>query len=371
MPTAELDLEAQTDSEQPTALTVISGGPQEVDAHLTGSAREIAELRLQLDERDRALLRAAISVSELQFELEASKEAVADLRAQAAQPPHRPEDPAPAEPDDHAHIIKLDGRGENRPHPEPDAEIERLRKEWMKSQRALERSQAERKAETAKLRSQLHEAQHQQLLENRARRMESAHSSARIANLQRDMQAAVARAAEAELGSAKGGQTNVRLAAASAASAAILAALITWASLPGPTQGTVRRAETAHAAVQTAPPQEARAVPPLRTGTSTLPAAIVETGRAVVVSPLSQESRSGFQAALSRLNRVLTAFPGKKPEQVLREVHQAYAKTDPTICSFEWNHGQPAVLYSGEGNRLTLGATLSRCAEALEHQIRQ
>jgi hypothetical protein len=374
-------------------LTVISHGPEGIDS-VSGTVEEIGELRRLLDERDQALLRAAISVTELQLELDASKEEAEGLRSQlspemqASQAKSGEAKSGEAKSgeskpgvEDELRIIKVDARQAGAANSEPASEVERLKKEWQKTQRSLERVQAERKAEQAKLRSQIHEAQHLQLQENRARRMESAHASSKIANLEKAVESATARAVAAETTVAQGARPNVRLAAAAATAAALLAGFIVWASLAGgersgdaaasqALEASGRNAAGAGSRQVTSETHRVAVVPDKRNPTvqsaGILPVVVTPL---TTPSSLSPENRQGFQAALSRLNRVLLAFPNRKPEQILREVHEAYARNNQNICSFEWNHGQPAVLYSGERNNLTLSATLSSCAEALEKQL--
>ena len=338
----------------------------------SGPEGEIAALQRLLDERDQALLRAAISVTELQFELEASKEEAQTLKGEAEhwKSQLRPLGAAPpkSEHDSVANVIKVDNR-DARNSGESESEVDKVKREWHKTQKMLERSQAERKADQARMRSQLHESEHQRLMENRARRMESAHASAKISNLQKAVETANARAVAAEISFGESSRPNVKLASASAAAAAILAALTTWVSMPHTSAPAASKAGSslsrAVVAVQPATPV---AAPNPTAGLGMTPPTGAST--VMVAAPLSTvEQKQGFQSSLSRLNRILTAFPNRKPEQLLREVHLAYAATDPTVCSFEWNHGQPAVIYSGEGNKLSLGETLSKCAQALEKQV--
>ncbi len=342
-----------------------AGGPD------SGPESEIAALQRLLDERDQALLRAAISVTELQFELEASKEEAQTLKGEAEhwKSQLRPLGPAQlkSEPENVANVIKVDSR-DSRNSSEPESEIDKVKREWHKTQKMLERSQAERKADQARMRSQLHESEHQRLMENRARRMESAHSSSKIANLQKAVETANARAVAAEISSGESSRPNVKLAAASAAAAAILAALTTWVSIPHASAPMASKDPFSMPAPASSPSRMPVAATSHISGpVASLP---VQSRGPMVAEPLSTvEQKQGFQSSLSRLNRILTAFPNRKPEQLLREIHLAYAATDPTVCSFEWNHGQPAVIYSGEGNKLTLGETLSKCAQALEKQV--
>jgi hypothetical protein len=53
---------------------------------------------------------------------------------------------------------------------------------------------------------------------------------------------------------------------------------------------------------------------------------------------------------------------------VLKEVREKNAKSGVSVCDFEWNGGQPALIYKGTAG-LTLDASLNRCAIAVEEFI--
>jgi len=83
------------------------------------------------------------------------------------------------------------------------------------------------------------------------------------------------------------------------------------------------------------------------------------------LSRFSGGSSAAFQRSLGRLNNALLIPVGRTPEQLLREVRQRGAKAGVRVCDFEWNGGQPAVVYGGSGG-LSLDASLNRCATAVE-----
>jgi hypothetical protein len=72
-----------------------------------------------------------------------------------------------------------------------------------------------------------------------------------------------------------------------------------------------------------------------------------------------------FTGSLSRLDSALGAFSGQKPEDVLRRVHLANAAKGISVCSFEWNNGEPSLQF-GEKVGTELGSAMTECAEAVE-----
>ena len=80
---------------------------------------------------------------------------------------------------------------------------------------------------------------------------------------------------------------------------------------------------------------------------------------------------SDFSSAVSRLDRALSSLPGR-PEAILQAIHtQAIQSTNTApgspVCDFEWNGGQPAIVYDGSGQSASLSGTLNSCAEAVEN----
>jgi len=72
-----------------------------------------------------------------------------------------------------------------------------------------------------------------------------------------------------------------------------------------------------------------------------------------------------FAAGLGRLDDALDSFKGEKPEDVLRRIHLQNAAKGITVCSFEWNNGDPTMEF-GSKEGMDLNASMTRCAEAVE-----
>ncbi len=91
------------------------------------------------------------------------------------------------------------------------------------------------------------------------------------------------------------------------------------------------------------------------------PAAPSSVDRSKPAGPAGKD----FAAGLGRLDQALDNFKGEKPEEVLQRVHLQYAAKGMTVCSFDWNNGDPTLQF-GTAEGLDLNASMTRCAEAVE-----
>jgi hypothetical protein len=81
---------------------------------------------------------------------------------------------------------------------------------------------------------------------------------------------------------------------------------------------------------------------------------------------LGRGNTRDFSGALARLDRALGLFRGNNPEDVLRHIRKVNAASGISVCSFEWNDGQPSLLFGKTGDELDLETALDHCAEAVE-----
>ena len=97
---------------------------------------------------------------------------------------------------------------------------------------------------------------------------------------------------------------------------------------------------------------------------SAAPVAVTQTlpvpSSAVFPQGLSPEPAAALASAMTRLDSVLSSFPGRKPEDILRDA----AKLDHS-CRMQWNDGNPSLLFGG-GASNSLTSTISHCAEAVK-----
>lgn len=75
-----------------------------------------------------------------------------------------------------------------------------------------------------------------------------------------------------------------------------------------------------------------------------------------------QGSQDQFTQSLDRLDYALAAFPGRKAEDVLREVYKRSRD-----CALVWNQGRPSLVFGGgKTGPDALATTISGCADAVE-----
>jgi hypothetical protein len=254
-----------------------------------------------------------------------------------------------------------------------DADAARMEQQFRLAQKALEREHARVKDELVVTKGELHRANQQLEAHNRARRVEAAQASAKISQLERQVEETVsaAHAAGAEH-SQNGARIRTRLSLAAALAAVVMLAVGIWSQF-----GTHANSSQEQTHSDTPEPEihAARYVTPSSSngsqpnGSSSKGSSSNGSSSAQSLpSDLSQfggGSQAAFQRSLGRLNNALSIPVGRTPEQLLREVRQKGAKTGIRVCDFEWNGGQPAVVYGGAGG-LSLDASLNRCAAAVE-----
>jgi hypothetical protein len=73
----------------------------------------------------------------------------------------------------------------------------------------------------------------------------------------------------------------------------------------------------------------------------------------------SPEPTAAFSNSLNRLDSALAKFPGRAPEEILRE-----ASKQGHGCMLSWNEGRPSVVFGGGSSKpVSLSATIDRCAD--------
>lgn len=97
-------------------------------------------------------------------------------------------------------------------------------------------------------------------------------------------------------------------------------------------------------------------------------AAAVERGPpavAVAIAPPTAAAND-FTGAITELDDALGSFRGNRAEDVLRRVHNESAAQGVPVCSFEWNNGQPSLLYGSKKGDPALATAVSLCAQAVK-----
>lgn len=297
------------------------GANPEGTAHLQLSPEEeLASLRSLVAEKDHAVIRAVVSTSELQQALETAKAEADELKEQLVLTREQPQEAIQA-------VV--------------NGELLKLNAKFNHARKMMEREHGKTRTELISLRAQTQQLQHQLESEKRARAVDAARASGKIASLEKDLSVAYGEKSASGEAVSREKAIRTRLSAAAVVAAIVIAVVVGWSQVAAKTS-------SAESTPQAAPASTA-----------------VERTQAAIPSQFSM-SQHGFQTALSRLNNVLANFPDQRPEDVLADVRRRMAKTDPTVCAFDWNNGQPALLYGGQTKSVSLVSTLSSCAQAIE-----
>jgi hypothetical protein len=283
---------------------------------------ELVSLRRLVAEKDYAVIRAVVSGNEMQHELETAKAESIALKALLEIAKERPQSAMQAE---------------------MNGEILKLTAKFNHARKTLEREHNKVRSEVVMLRGQSQQLQHQLDNERKARRIESARASGQIASLEKDLANAYGEKSASGMAQSRDRATRLWLGAAALAVTLIVAAVFGWSQMVAKSGPTGRAAEDA--------PQVAGFSGTKASGPN--PAQF-------------SGSQHGFQGALGDLNNALANFPERRPEDVLAEVRRRSSVSDSSVCAFAWNGGQPALLYGGQNRSLSLGGTLTKCAQAVE-----
>lgn len=325
-------------------LVPIEAEPWRRPETLLDAEELIAELRASVREKDSVILRAALLNVDLQQEIETANSQTGELQQKLTEAVKTSE----------SLTTKAAAKAASPPGTwRSDADAARMEQQFRLAQKALEKEFARLKDELVVTKGELHRSNQQLEMQARNRRVEAAQASAKISTLERQVNETVtaANAAGAEH-VISGARARTRLTFATAVTAVILLAFGIWSQL-GLGHSNPAPAAVVHAEETPAPEiHTARYVTP-----SSAPA---EAGQLTSFGG----SQAAFQRSLGRLNEVLSVPTGRTPEQVLRDVRQSAAKAGIKVCEFEWNGGQPALVYGGGG--ASLDSSLNRCASAVE-----
>ena len=330
------------------ASLAVAGGDGDIQMFPeSGAPDEVSELRRQIKEKDHAILRAVLSVQDLQEQLAAEKEESLNLRTELSSMRDGEAKSLPAA-TDAAH-------GPDKPplSPEAQLELDRQRKEWAKIQRSLERQHNQRKTELASVRAQWFQTQQQLESESRARRLENAQASATISRLERNLSTASEALTQVQRGSGK--SVGKRITMVTVLATTLIGVGLMWTQFSAKA-GTAASTVNASSAIPAANTVAAPA--------SVLPKAAATSLKPIQAPPAEAFSQASFQGSLSRLNRALAAYGNKPPQEILKEIRQRSG--DQAVCAFQWNNGQPALVYGSEGLHASLASALTRCAAAVE-----
>ncbi len=72
-----------------------------------------------------------------------------------------------------------------------------------------------------------------------------------------------------------------------------------------------------------------------------------------------------FDDSVDHLNMALARFPGQDQKQILTRVRDDNAARGINVCSFEWNQGEPRLLFGKGRDHVELDSVMDKCAEAV------
>ncbi len=83
-------------------------------------------------------------------------------------------------------------------------------------------------------------------------------------------------------------------------------------------------------------------------------------------SPSAKTDLHDFTDAMVQLDRALGHFRGNQPEDVIRRIRNENAAKGVSVCSFEWNDGEPSLLFGSGERNLGLDTVIAHCADAID-----
>jgi hypothetical protein len=112
----------------------------------------------------------------------------------------------------------------------------------------------------------------------------------------------------------------------------------------------------AQSSAQSQPPAEARGsdVPPAKSPPFAGNPADLPAG-------LAPEPAAALNSAITQLDSALSSFPGRDPEDILRE-----ASRINRACRLQWNDGRPSLVFGGSPQANSLSSTITQCSEAVK-----
>jgi len=318
------------------------------DAPLREAMDTIAMLQQTIEQKDQALIQSTIAASTAHQQLEKAKTQYEHLRKKLTTVVKAHETLTQK-------VAEAEQADLSQEKMIPESAVVQMKEQWRVAQKSMEREHTRLRGELAKAKAGWHQAGQELETQTRARRAEAAHASLKVANLEREVEAVRDSGASA-VAAAKGGNMWVRLSGTAAATAVVMLALGVWWQYGRDASGRPAAAEaTSASAAVTAPVIPARS--------STAQSSTATAGLSGLMG-----SRGAFQKALGRLNSSLYGPIGVSPEQILRAVRESNAKTNPNVCNFQWNNGQPALYFGGA--QVSLGSSLDSCADAVEQYLR-
>ncbi len=226
------------------------------------------------------------------------------------------------------------------------SEAEKIGKQYHGFSKEAGEVSARRAAEIATLSTQYMKAERELARQKVERRTEAAKAAEKLAKMERELMAVASRAALAQETGQRRRKVKRAAVGVTAAVALVCLSAIYW---PVPARQGERKAPAQAAVALTATP------------VSFIPSqapSVVDQAVQPAEDP-SPEPTAAFSNSLNRLDTALARFPGRAPEEILRE-----ASKQGHGCMLSWNEGRPSVVFGGGSSKpASLSATIDRCAD--------
>jgi hypothetical protein len=230
------------------------------------------------------------------------------------------------------------------------SEAEKIGKQYHGFSKEAGEVSARRAAEIATLSTQYMKAERELARQKVERKTEATRAAEKLAKLEREITLIAGRAALAQETGLRRRKVTRTVVGVTAATALVCLSAVYWPVVAR--QGDRKAPDQGVAALPATP---VRFIPPQ--------ASPVVNNAVQRVEDPSPEPPAAFSNSLNRLDTALAKFPGRAPEEILRE-----ASKQGHGCMLAWNEGRPSVVFGGGSSKAgSLSETIDRCAEDISH----
>jgi hypothetical protein len=231
------------------------------------------------------------------------------------------------------------------------SETEKIGKQYHGFSKEAGEVSARRAAEIATLSTQYMKAERELARQKVERRAEAAKAAEKLSRLEQELTAVARQAALAQETGLRQRKVKRTVFFVMTAAALLCTGAVYW-----PVRSRQGFQKAPAQGESTMPATPVRFVPPPQVPS------VVDNAVPLPEDP-SPEPPAAFSNSLNRLDTALAKFPGRAPEEILRE-----ASKQGHGCMLSWNDGRPSVVFGGGSSKpASLSATIDRCAEDISH----
>jgi hypothetical protein len=286
-----------------------------LDPFVSDQARELQQLRVQLNDAERTALRA--------------QKAASDYREQLT---------------------------------EAQADIANMKSRWYAAEKARNAVSSQRDVDSSGLSTQLVRLQRELERTQQLASSDMERAALRIRTLEERLEKALSNAAVAENSQNRYRKRSNRSLTAGISVAAVLAGFLILEKLP-------HRAEAASSTVEGPATNGGRPASAASRGTPSRRAAPAYPLEALSQKPfVPRVPTRSLPDALGNLDKALKGLPGLEPEDVIKQVRKRQSMPQRPVCQFDWADGGPSMVFdqSVKGRNMESWAlAISGCADAV------